>query len=258
MTTDWDAITAQAAWHHPQTRFRADIAAQRVRDFFTAHPDAWVSWSGGKDSTTVLNLARQVNPKVVACWFDSGLEFPETVTYVHDLADRWGIRLHVEPAAPTALQVMVASGGWDHTAPVPLDVPDMFEALINGPAGRCHDKYGPAHMWGLRAAESRARTVHLAPTGGITTRTNETVTAAPIWDWQDQDVLTYLTGQGIPVNPVYDKLTALGATGRSLRVGVAFDGTNLEHGRATWLARGWPDLWAQICAALPRAREWGR
>lgn len=254
--TDWDHVATQAVAHRPRNRTRTTTALERVTRFLTTHPDAWVSWSGGKDSTTVVDLARQVNPNIRTCFFDSGLEFPETVEYVHGLANDWQIQLHVEKADPTALDVLVASGGWDHAAPVPLDPPDLHDVLITGPSARCHTRFGPANMWGLRAAESRSRTVHLAPTNGQTGRLDGTFTLGPIWDWEDEDVHAYLASRKIPLNPVYAKLASLGATGRSLRVGVAFDGTNLEHGRATWVARGWPDLWARITTALPRAREW--
>ena len=55
---------------------------------------------------------------------------------------------------------------------------------------------------------------------------------------------------------MYTKLRALGASGKDLRVGLAFDGNCLEYGRVTWLRRGWPDLYASVERALPRVREW--
>lgn len=41
-----------------------------------------VSFSGGKDSTVLLNLVRNVYPNVTAVYSDTGLEFPEIRTFV--------------------------------------------------------------------------------------------------------------------------------------------------------------------------------
>ena len=41
-----------------------------------------VSFSGGKDSTVLLDLVRNVYPDVIAVYSDTGLEFPEIRTFV--------------------------------------------------------------------------------------------------------------------------------------------------------------------------------
>ena len=42
----------------------------------------YVSFSGGKDSTVLLDLVRQVNPNIPAVFIDTGLEYPETKEFV--------------------------------------------------------------------------------------------------------------------------------------------------------------------------------
>lgn len=44
--------------------------------------DMYVSWSGGKDSTALLNLARKEYPNIPAVFVDTGLEFPEIRQHV--------------------------------------------------------------------------------------------------------------------------------------------------------------------------------
>ncbi len=39
--------------------------------------DGYVSFSGGKDSTVLLHIARQVDPDIPAVFVDTGLEYPE-------------------------------------------------------------------------------------------------------------------------------------------------------------------------------------
>ena len=40
------------------------------------------SFSGGKDSTVLLHIARQMFPEIKAVFSNTGLEFPETVNFV--------------------------------------------------------------------------------------------------------------------------------------------------------------------------------
>ena len=72
-------------------RRRGSRAHQHLLDRIGEHldeHDGFVSWSGGKDSTVVVDLARQVDPHIPVVFFDSGLQFPETIQYLEDLVRR--------------------------------------------------------------------------------------------------------------------------------------------------------------------------
>jgi phosphoadenosine phosphosulfate reductase len=88
---------------------RHDITAliDRIAAHLDEH-DGYVAFSGGKDSTVVLDLARRADPHVPVCFFDSGLEFPETIDHIESLADTWRLNLHVLPAQPSALEYLQA------------------------------------------------------------------------------------------------------------------------------------------------------
>jgi len=249
----------------------------RIEAHLAAH-DGYLAFSGGKDSTVVLDLARRVDPALPVVWFDSGLEFPETRTYIHDLTDRWGLNLTVIQARPTLLDVLVAGGGWDHHAPDQA-MPNLHEVLITAPARLSHQLHGPGELWGVRSAEAKGRrhlhTAALAAQvrdrcrgccpprsaeqrqrhGGIVARVDGTVAYSPIWDWPTTQVWEHLAATGIPINPVYAKLRDLGAPEHATRVAHVVDANQLEAGRISWLRRGWPTLYAELVEKLPRLAD---
>ena len=261
---------------HPSTVGLPD----RIREHLDNH-DGYLAYSGGKDSTVVLHLTLRVEPNVPVVFFDSGLEFPETYRYLQQLRDQLHLQLHWIPARHTTLELLAASGAWDHTARS-ATTPDLHDVLITEPAARAHAQHGPGELWGVRAEESRGRaalyttalrseTERSCPThcadnpqtanarrrhGGVVRRKDGTVAYGPIWDWKTTDVWAYLARHHLPINPVYTKLRRLGAPEHFLRISHMLDGNRLEQGRITWLRRGWPDLYQELARALPRLREY--
>lgn len=262
------------------TRRDLGLLLHRIEAHLDQH-DGYLAFSGGKDSLVVLHLALQVDPSLPVAWFDSGLEFPETRTFIDDLTKQWGLNLEIVPAQPTALDVLVASGRWDHFSQ-DHHVPDLHQVMILDPARRAHDLFGPGEMWGVRAQESRGRR-HLFATqlhreierscagccpagaspnrqqrlhhGGVLARTDGTVAYSPIWDWSTEEVWSYLAKHDVPTNPVYDRLRTLGVAEASLRVAHLVDANAVQYGRMTWLKRGWPALFAELATELPRLEE---
>ena len=57
---------------------------QRIREWVDHFglDGVYVSFSGGKDSTVLLDIARQIYPSIKAVFFDTGLEFPEIRQFV--------------------------------------------------------------------------------------------------------------------------------------------------------------------------------
>jgi hypothetical protein len=141
-------------------RRRGPMAYQQLLDRIAEHldeHDGFVSWSGGKDSTVVVDLARQVDPHVPVVFFDSGLQFPETIQYLEDLAEEWRLNYHVIAADPDLLTVLIAGGGFSHEAPDRRLRGQLADIMITGPATEAHRRYGRGSLWGVRAEESHGR-----------------------------------------------------------------------------------------------------
>lgn len=249
------------------------LFAERIEEHLDAH-EGYIAFSGGKDSLAVVDQARQVDPETPVVFFDSGLEYPETYTYIADLAEAWSLNLHVIKPRQTALEVLAASGTWDHDA-LTRPVSHLGKVLIEEPAARAHQLYGPGELWGVRAAESAGRRMAYARAlqreipgcdcataqqrrrrhGGVIHRKDGTVAYGPIWDWSTEQVWEHIARGRLPVNPVYARLREIGAPEEFLRVSHVIDGGRLNTGRATWLRRGWPGLFDELAAVLPRLRE---
>jgi 3'-phosphoadenosine 5'-phosphosulfate sulfotransferase (PAPS reductase)/FAD synthetase len=61
---------------------KIEATKRRIREWLDVYPDARVAFSGGKDSTVLLDIARQVSPGILASFANTGLEFPEIVEFV--------------------------------------------------------------------------------------------------------------------------------------------------------------------------------
>lgn len=270
---DMQALRAIAA------RRRGVDTYQHLLDRIAEHLDTYdgfVSWSGGKDSTVVVDLARQVDPNVPVVFFDSGLQFPETLQYLQDLSEAWRLNFTVIPAEPDLLTVMIALGGFDHQAPDRQLGVELADVMIKGPAAEAHRRHGRGSLWGVRsqeatgrrmlyrqrlgaetrAQEDRSRGEVRASSGGVVARVDGSVTYGPIWDWQVNQVFNYLAGRGIEPNPLYGKLADLGVPAQQIRVDSIIDASKLSNGHIAWLQKGWPDLFDRLAIALPRLREW--
>ena len=56
---------------------------QRIKEFYEHYNgEVYVSFSGGKDSTVLLDIVRNMYPNVEAVFVNTGLEFPEIVKFV--------------------------------------------------------------------------------------------------------------------------------------------------------------------------------
>ena len=253
----------------------------RLLDRIATHLDrhgGFVAWSGGKDSTAIVDLARRADPHVPVVFYDCGLEYPDALAYISELATRWDLNLTIIKTSPDLLTLLVAAGDFDSTTetrPIPFALRDV---LIHQPAARAHNLFGPGSLWGVRAAESTGRR-HLYATslareithtcatccttssaqrdthGGIIRRGDGTTTFGPIWNWTHTAVLDYLAAHDIPLNPVYATLKHLGLPAEHARVDAIIDPTHLRDGQIARLQYGWPTLYDRLVTALPRLTD---
>ncbi len=67
---------------------KINLAERRIREWYDHwNGQVYISFSGGKDSTVLLDLVKRMYPDVPAVFVDSGLEFPELRRFAAERAD---------------------------------------------------------------------------------------------------------------------------------------------------------------------------
>ena len=65
---------------------KIELTKRRIREFYEYFDgQVYVSFSGGKDSTVLLDIVRSLYPNVLAVFVDTGLEYPEVRQFVKSI-----------------------------------------------------------------------------------------------------------------------------------------------------------------------------
>lgn len=215
-----------------------------------------LSFSGGKDSWVLVNLARQVCPDIPAVYVDTGVEYPEirefvrsvpNVTWLHpvmsfaqvverygypviskDVAKRiyyarkgsqWAIR-HLNGQNTDGTQSWYAQRymKWRSLVDAPFPISDYCcQAMKKQPFRKYVRETGNVSILGTMASESMRREGAFLKTGCNAYNKKEP-SSQPMSFWTEQDVLQYLKQTGLPYASVYGDIVEQG--GKLVTTGV--------------------------------------
>lgn len=200
----------------------------------------YLSYSGGKDSTVLLDIVRTRWPEVEAIY----------------LAD-------AEGSAPEVVDMLAWARSWGHLGE--LEWGSFFEAYREHglEAGAIDRLYGERVITkaialgydgcarGIRAAESAGRERHARYNGpGPRERAcGGFWDCDPLLDWTSDDVWAYLVTHRLPYAACYD--TDDGIPRPRRRVGTLWGTTAMSHGRIVRLRRFYPEAYRRFAAAIP-------
>jgi cysteine desulfurase/selenocysteine lyase len=184
----WDVAIEKNRYHLKNLERNA---IRTIKQHINDRPTANVSFSGGKDSTAVLHLARKAGV-TKAFFIDTGIEFPETVEFVRSqgveviqkAGDFWQA---VEKAGPPG-----KDNRWCckllKLHPLKLYLADVGPCVtIQG--NRWYESWNRADL--DETSQNPANPLQL--------------NVSPIRNWRALEVFLYLWWQKAEINPLYDK-----------------------------------------------------
>ncbi len=159
-----------------------------------------VSFSGGKDSLATLLVTREAGLRLPVFFIDTGLEFPETVEYVHRLKDELDLELVVGKADSEAF-----FGNLDFFGPPGKDYRWCCKTNKLGPTVKAIVEHYPGGLLsfiGQRRYESEQRASK--PRVWRNPWTPGQIGASPIQDWTSLHVWLLIFKSGVSFNPWYE------------------------------------------------------
>ena len=256
------------------------IAQQAIREFVDHFgvDGVYISFSGGKDSTVLIHLCRQLYPNLVGLYSDTGLEFPEIRDFVQTFNNitivtpkmhhremlkkcgypvvskeqaEWIYRIR-SGTSSGAIQKAFYGMNLDGT-PTRFKLSEQWKYLLNAPfnigSGCCKEmklkpiaeyvkKTGRVPIIGTTASESALRAQKFLQYGFYNLE-GKKAQCTPMSIWTDDDVWEYIHRFNLPYCKIYD----MGYD----RTGCVFCmfGAHLdkEPNRFQKLQRTHPDLW---------------
>ncbi len=196
---DWNiAIEANAKVMDRRAKESVDFILKLAEEH--AEIPQVVSFSGGKDSLATLLLTREAGLHLPVFFINTGLEFPETVEYVHRLKDELKLDLVLGKADEDAF-----FGNLEFFGPPGKDYRWCCKTNKLGPTVKAiveHYPDGVLSFIGQRRYESEQRSAK--PRVWRNPWTPGQIGASPIQDWTSLHVWLYTFKSGVSCNPWYE------------------------------------------------------
>lgn len=259
-----------------------ELAVERTKYCFNSYDKVVVSFSGGKDSTAVLNVALAAAEELGKLPLDVAFIDEEaipthTVEYVTRVSKdpRLNFRWYCLPFRG-GNACSASSTDWTFWDPAKKDlwVREMPEGAISSCKGLkpgeqgLHEFsghfYGPEFgtvcwLLGIRTEESITRFRNIACRRGDKAYLSGlgcegcpwTAKAYPVYDWRLSDVWFAVKKFGWDYNRAYDLFERVGISRHNQRVTPSF-GEQTNHSLWTF-KECWPELWDKMCYRVPGA-----
>jgi len=217
------------------------VHSQNVIKQWHEHFDGkvYVSFSGGKDSTVLLHLVRELYPEVPAVYIDTGLEYPEIRDFVKtvdnviwlkpklsfkQVIDKYGYPVISKEQSQYIYQYRTAksektkqlrwygdskgrfkiSNKWKYLVDAPFKISDQCCTYLKKQPIKKYEKETGLHPFiGTMASESERRQGNYLRFGCNAFDLKNPI-SRPLSIWNDVDIYKYLKQYDIPYSKIYD------------------------------------------------------
>lgn len=226
---------------------KIQVTQTRIIEWYQKNDgNVYVSFSGGKDSTVLLDLVRRIYPDVPAVFCDTGLEYPEIRDFVKtkenvvwvkpEMNFKKVIETYGYPlvSKDIAKQIRAARGGarnailafdgknvagsetpfrkrykkWKFLYESDIPISELCcEIMKKKPAKEYEKRTGRKPILGTMAAESALRTKSWLK-NGCNAFDGKRPTSQPMSFWLENDVLEYLKSFDVPYCCVYGEIVS--------------------------------------------------
>ena len=214
----------------------------RIREWieYYGEDNVYISFSGGKDSTVLLHLVREVNPNIKAVFVDTGLEFPEIKQFVKSfdnveiLRPKMSFKQVIEAYGYPMISKEQANYiydyknstdymkniRWNGNAKGQFKISEKWKYVVNAPFDISHkccnvmkkepvkryERENKAHPFiGMVAEESSLRKQSYLK-NGCNGFTSKRPISQPLGFWKEQDILEYIYTNKIEICSVYGEV----------------------------------------------------
>jgi len=177
---------------------KVNLSKNIIGHLFNTRKTIFMTFSGGKDSTVLLDLVSKVSSDFKVIGIDTRFEFPETIEFTNRMIKKYN--LDFQYVIPTTLEhekIMeyyagenIKDGQWYCCA---HKEPALESFLVNGN----HDTW----ITGLRSDETENRRY----IGIYQTAKCNILKVNPIIFWTLEDIWHYIKTEGLEYHPMYDK-----------------------------------------------------
>jgi 3'-phosphoadenosine 5'-phosphosulfate sulfotransferase (PAPS reductase)/FAD synthetase len=224
-----------------------------------ARKNAILQFSGGKDSTALLYMARPWLDQITVVFADTGAVFPHLLAHVEDTCKRLGAKL-------VTLKSDVVKHTEQHGLPadiVPVDTTAMMAIALNPKPLQILQPYTAccgAMIWVPMLHYIRENSIDLVLRGskrddprvgvGPSVEVEGVLYKSPLWEWSDGAVFDYCKVQGAPLpehyDDVNDSLDCWLCTAH-----LAYHGDE----KLRYIREHYPDLWPIVTDRLRRVER---
>lgn len=219
---------------------KVEKTKRRIQEWYE-HWDGqvYVSYSGGKDSTVLLHIARQLYPNIPAVFCNTGVEFPEVLKLVkqqsnliilrptkpfHKIIQEYGYPV-ISKEVSHKVSVVQRNGRdcktaryfeesqkgvkyncyvYNYLIDAPFKISDRCCYYLKEQPVKHYEKESGNHpILALMAYESQRRERAYIENGGCNAFNNNRPISTPMGFWTENDVLQYIVENNIKIPDVY-------------------------------------------------------